>query len=204
MPRLRKTERLRRERISRSLRAYHLTQRRLREARAEASRRYWRRVKQAAGRHDLTLRQARKTIRLADQRAIPVSQAARRVKPIPFRAPPLPPPPPPPPPPRPPTVEYIPEFAEGEFAFNLKDVDERNALGVPERFRDRMVEADITFTERGRFQQSRTIEFDGGEDNEEFWSNYYVAIREDYDEVIEETELDSSDIGIEVMAMRAA
>mgnify|MGYP001571898158 CR=1 FL=1 len=204
MPRLRKAERLRRERISRGLRAYHREQRRLQEARAEGARRYWRRVKQAAGRHDLTIKQARRTIRLADQREIPVTEAALRVKPVP-RIKPIPVELPlPPPPPRPPAVEYIPGPEQGEFAFNLKDVDEFLGLGVPERFRDRTVEADIVFTDRGRFQQSRTIEFDGGENDEDFWSNYYAAIREDYDEVIEETELDSADIGIQVAAMRAA
>ena len=221
MSRLSQRERRRRERIGRALRAYHREQRRLREARAEAARRYWRRVKQAAGRHGLTVPQARRVIRLAVDQAIPVQEAVRQV--VVVRRPPVPVPPVRRPPPVVPPPEVLPEISEPEpvlpapdvwaasdvtreeIAWNLKEVVEAGYEVHPlEVLPSRgTLEAEFKVFIRGQYQRMQTVEFESARNEEDFWSSFYAALRPVHDETVE-AGFSSGDISITVMAIRMA
>lgn len=227
MPRLSKRERLRRERISRALRAYHREQRRRQEARSEAALHYWRRVKHAAGRHGLTVDQARRAVRLSGEQAIPVQQAVHQIKVV--RPPALPLPPPPGPPPvrvrvRPPYVpELLPEIPEPEpilpaplvwasadptreeIAWNLEEVVDGGYEVHPREVLpgEGTLEADFKVFIRGQYQRMQTVEFESARSRTDFWSNFYAALRPIHDETVE-AGFDSGDISITVTAIRMA
>ncbi len=226
MPRLSKRERLRRERISRSLRAYYREQRRLQRVRAEAARRYWRRVKQAAGRHKLTLPQAKRAIRIANQQAIPVRTAAGRIKRIPkaIAAPPVPPPPRPPPviPPAPPLPEApprerppLPPLGPGEWrspvaweheiAWNLRRVVDKGFVPDPLEFvtEEGTLEGEFDVYVDGEYQRTQRVEFESSADPDTFWFNLHAAAREVHEATMDE-EVDYDQISITAMAIRMA
>lgn len=227
VPRLSKRERLRRERIGRALRAYHKQKRALREVKAEAARRYWRRVKQAAGRHDLTIDQARQVIRVAGEQAIPVYQAVPRVKrpPVPPPVPPPPPPRPPFPPPPPPPEEIIPpeeplapravpgrvwsaagpdDPTQAEVGWNLVPRIEQGFVQHP---RDMLLGTGImeghfkVFVE-GIYQRDSVVQFESARDRDAFISNYYAALRAVHQEFIDQG-IESGRLTITLLSIRA-
>ncbi len=225
MPRLSKRERLRRERIARGVRAYHREQRRLREARVEAARRYWRRVKQAAGRHKLTVPQARRAVKIADQQAIPVTTAARRIKRVPrIVAPPVPPPLPPVPPVPPPVPEEPPEERPPlpppvpgewrsprpeweEIAWNLRRRVDAGFTPDPLDFLPDAgtLEGEFDVYVDGVYRRTERVEFESSEDVEEFWYNFHAAAREVHEDTMEQWgDVKYDQISIIGMAIRMA
>ncbi len=247
MPRLSKRERLRRERIARGVRAYHrerrrryevraeaarqawrsrkAERRRLRKARVEASLRYWRRVKQAAGRHDLTLPQARRAVKVADQQAIPVTTAARRIKRVPrVVAPPVPPPLPPVPPVPPPVPEEPPEERPPlpppvpgewrsprpeweEIAWNLRRRVDAGFTPDPLDFLpdSGTLEGEFDVYVDGVYRSTDRVEFESSEDPEEFWYNFHAAAREVHEDTMEQWgDVKYDQISIVSMAIRMA
>jgi len=76
-----------------------------------------------------------------------------------------------------------------EFAFNLQDRDAEQGLGFYERFRNQTeVELQVSYEYRetaGADPETgeATISFSPGASEEEFWSNYFAAVREYHDEV---------------------
>ena len=223
MPRLSKRERLRRERIAKGLRAYHREQRRLLEARADAARRYWRRVKQAAGRHGLTVPQARRAVRVADQQAIPVRTAARRIKRVPrVVAPPVPPPPPlrppvPPPVPEVPPLERppLPPVEPGEWRSPRPEWEEiawnvrrRVDAGFTPDPLDLVpdtgtLEGEFDVYVDGQYVRTQRVEFESDPDPDTFWFNFHAAAREVHEDTMSE-EIEYDQISITAMAIRMA
>jgi hypothetical protein len=99
-------------------------------------------------------------------------------------------------------VEFIPSPEQGEFAFNLKDVDEELSLGIAARFVGRTVTAYLTFT-IGRQEYQREVTFAGGLDEGQFWSNYFAGLREVKAEFEAENDIGSSDYGINLNRLAA-
>jgi len=97
-------------------------------------------------------------------------------------------------------------LAEGEFAFNLQDVDESTGLRLYEQSRGKTrVEMTVNWEYRETPQSEEEsgraiISFDPGTSREEFWSNYFAAIREFHDETLGERSYDK--FGIFVSRMR--
>ncbi len=221
----RRLELLRRERISRALLAYYREQRRLQEARAEAARGYWRRVKQAAGRHQLTVPQARRAVRVADQQAIPVRTAARRIKRVPLViAPPVPPPLPPVPPVPPPVPEAPPEERPSlpppvpgewrspraewqEIAWNLRRRVDAGFTPDPLDFvpETGTLEGEFDAYVDGQYVRTERIQFESDLDPEKFWYNLHAAARELHETIMVEVEdVTYDEISITAMAIRMA
>lgn len=201
MPRLSRKEQARRDKISRALRL-HYASRRDRSARISLGlKRYWSQVRAIAETEGLSIAQARgvrggRVIGVAPGIVIPVALFEVFEFPEIFE--------------RPLVTEWTPGPEQGEFAFNLRDVNELERIGIPERFRGQRVSADFRlqiFSEgRTRAPEERflTIEFDGGESDQEFWSNYYEALREEYEGEVETEGMSSTDVGIAVMSMRGS
>lgn len=205
---------------------------------AEGVKTYWRSVHAASARHELPLPRARSVVREARYRDVPVrdvvgrrkavqekvagywrdvkATAARQVVPIRearavvraeqarvAAAPPLP------------GAAWVPERPEGEFVYNLVDVDR----GVPARFVGitRRVEATVTFTVFDAAhnivreailggtgaKRPRTFTFDPGASDHEFWSNFYAAFREQVADDVQGTAQYEA-ASFEVIGIRAA
>lgn len=135
--------------------------------------------------------------------------------------PPLPPPRvrPPVPPPAPPLPE-IPEpepvlpapevwaasdVTREEIAWNLKEVVEAGYEVHPRSILPGRgtLEAEFKVFVRGQFQRVETVEFESARGEEDFWSNFYAALRPVHDETVE-AGFESGDISITVMAIRMA
>lgn len=201
MPRLSRREQARRQKISRALRLHYASRRERSAKISRGLKAYWSRVRAVAQTEGLSLPQARgvlagRLVSFAPGMAVEIPPTLQELaRTLEIFAPP-------------PTVEWTPGPEEGEFAFNLRDVNEAERLGVPERFFGQRVTADFrlqVFSE-GRTQPPEerflTIEFDAGESELEFWSNYYEALRETYEEEVETEGMSSTDVGIAVIAMR--
>src|SRR5216684_2726085 len=73
----------------------------------------------------------------------------------------------------------------GEDAFNLREVSERHPKEfTPDPFFNKRVSMNVRVVRaidarRGQFLElSHNVEFEGGDDEEEFWDNYHEAVRE--------------------------
>jgi hypothetical protein len=144
--------------------------------------RYWRQVRKAQRQQKLSTAQARKAVKDAHalQRKSPklsFTRALERLARGPWRSP----------------------NPEGEFAFNLRDRDAEQGFGLWDRFRTRdTAHVTVTYEYRetaGSDPQSREydIEFDVGEDEDEFWRNYHAAIREGEEDARGDLDLDSGE-----------
>lgn len=146
-----------------------------RAAIARGVRRYWRRVKAESRSENISIRTARVRIKARRVEAERVERERKRPE---RRAP-----------------TWISPDPEGEFAFNLKDRNDMEpspwSPGIPERFIGRSsVTATgywIHWTENVRQPDKIEwqISFDPGGSEEEFWSNYFEAIREIRDDAME-------------------
>jgi hypothetical protein len=153
-----------------------------RTAIARGVRRYWRRVKTTSRERNVGIREARSILKVQRQEAI---RAARPVKDL---------------------AELlglvVPLFAgwrspdpEGEAAFNLQDRDTMEpppwTPRLAQRFRGFSDVTIIGYWEFRATPQSAAVSdnyeivFDPGGTDEEFWSNYFDAIREMHDETLE-------------------
>lgn len=194
-------ERLRRERISRGLRAYHQERRERREQARRSAERYWRQVRRVEKAERLSRAEARDRVRtirqVSERERISFAKARERTAP--------------------PVVEWRADHRRPEMAFNLKDVIEGGFVpDLSERFRDRArVRAEIQFTYMNTkgirvTDDPRWIEFEPGESLEEFWINYKEALSRDISERGLELEdageivQGDSDFAIALLGMRAA
>jgi hypothetical protein len=160
-----------------------------RQAIARGVRRYWRRVHAIERRLQIVSSEARAVYReqiRPREREIPFLQALGELV--------LP------------TIFEPVGLAEGEFAFNLQDVDERVGLRFYEQSRGKTeVEVVVNWEYRETPQSEEetgqaTIRFDPGATREEFWSNYFAALRAFHDETIGDRSYDK--FGIFVSRMR--
>jgi hypothetical protein len=158
-----------------------------RQAIARGVRRYWRRVHAIERRLQIVSSEARAVYREQIRpKAIPFRQAIEEVM--------LP------------TIFEPVGLAEGEFAFNLQDVDDRIGLRLYEQSRGKTeVEVVVNWEYRETPQSEEesgqaTIRFDPGETREEFWSNYFAALRAFHDETLGDRSYDK--FGIFVSRMR--
>jgi hypothetical protein len=83
-------------------------------------------------------------------------------------------------------------FTQEEFAFNLRDRDTEQGFGLYRKFR-RQDEVTLRVTWEYRAEPGAPVErgeteltFQPGETEDEFWSNYFAAVREYHDQVLAE------------------
>lgn len=138
-----------------------------REAISKGLQRHWRRVREVQKATAQTTKQAR--------------QVVKKIEPGKYRA----------------TLDRLRKqreahaFKREEVAFNLQDRDKLRGFNLYDKFKDQeKVRVHVKFEykedagdepERG----DRVLEFDPGESEEDFWSNYYEAIRDYHDDVLE-------------------
>ncbi len=82
---------------------------------------------------------------------------------------------------------------QGRFAFLAKDQRPDIADVRAGRRPDALISANVTFaytdSRTGEMRdESRVIHFEAGENEDEFFDNYHDAVREELDDVIDETE----------------
>lgn len=137
-----------------------------REAIAAGLRRYWNRVRQIQRAQASTLSQARRAHKKIPEgkfRAfLTEARAARETR----------------------------AYTQEEVAFNLQDRDQIDGIGFYERFRrQQTVTARVTweYREGPRAEVTRgerDVTWETGDSEEEFWSNYFAAVREYHDETL--------------------
>ncbi len=104
-------------------------------------------------------------------------------------------------------TQWEPRKKTAEDAFNLKEVSERHPKEFsPRPFLGKHVAMNVRVVRaidarQGQFLElTHTVEFEGGDDEEEFWDNYHEAVREALETNREESEewFDENDYDIDV------
>jgi len=142
-----------------------------RQAIARGVRRYWRKVKTRARQDNSSIKDARQRMKIERQEEERVRKGPRGIPPKGWTSP----------------------DPEGEAAFNLEDVDNREppvwSPKISERFRGQSVVTVKGYWEYRPDPKSPaqsdefTFKFDPDETAEEFWSFYYEQLRELHDEI---------------------
>jgi len=189
--RLTRTERARRQRIAAALKQFYRKKREQRERRSRAAKKYWRSLKRVEKRFSIPRNEAREVKRIAKREDITLEAARDRLPPE--RPPSEPTPAPPEPAPPAERIEGAPEWEGGLFAFNLANVEP----GMPERLpRNHSVTATIDYYAPDADEPfaHHGVTFDSGSTNEEFFHNYYKAVRDDYKELLQVQTLTSEGV----------